>query len=71
MGGKCTDCAQWGCTMNCGPVVQRPRYTSNPSENRKQWFVWDAAKRPADPVFVGTMEQCGTVADVLNSRHEK
>lgn len=64
----CTDCAQWGCTMNCGPRARR--FTANPSEDREsgQWFVWDASRPlPPMPVYVGTMDECGLIADALNA----
>lgn len=45
-------------------------YTSNPSENG-QWYVWDMHEPlPPRPVFVGSMEDAGLVADALNRRHE-
>lgn len=45
-------------------------YTSNPSEGESgQWYVWDMyAPLPPKPVFFGTMEECGGVADALNRR---
>jgi hypothetical protein len=48
----------------------RGRFTSNPSEDRTQWFVWDTGRFPPEPIYVGTMEECGGVADVLNARRD-
>lgn len=46
-------------------------YTANPSEsgNVNQWIVWDMYEPlPPKPVFVGSMEDAGLVADALNAR---
>jgi hypothetical protein len=44
-------------------------YTSSPSETTDQWFVWDFYEPlPPKPVFFGTMEEAGAVADALNER---
>ena len=46
-----------------------PLYSSNPSANTERWFVWDIyAGLPPKPVFFGTMEEAGLVADRLNER---
>lgn len=49
-----------------------PFYTANPTSDPATWFVWDVATSVADmqPVFWGTMEDCGLVADALNRRVE-
>lgn len=44
-------------------------YTSNPTDDRKSWYVWDMYKPlPPKPVFFGSMEDAGLVADALNER---
>ncbi len=46
-------------------------YTVNPSisGNPDQWMVWDIYQLlPPKPVFVGSMEDAGLVADALNAR---
>lgn len=44
-------------------------YSANPSANTDQWFVWNIyAPLPPKPVFFGTMEEAGLVADRLNER---
>jgi hypothetical protein len=44
-------------------------FTSNPSEDGVNWYVWDMyAPLPPLPVFVGTMEDAGLVADALNQK---
>lgn len=61
----CVDCMNDVCIMNCGAAV---RYTSSPSEQRPQWFVWNFySPLPPAPVFVGSMEECGFVVDSLNA----
>lgn len=47
-------------------------FTANPSESADCWFVWDAeAGWPSAIVFVGTMEECGSVADALDASRER
>lgn len=47
-------------------------YTTSPSENSDQWYVWDMdAGLPPKPVFFGTMEEAGSVADQLNMAEAK
>lgn len=47
-------------------------YTSNPSEDGEHWFVWDMYEPlPPKPVFIGSIEEAGLVADALNSRNAK
>jgi hypothetical protein len=42
-------------------------YTFNPTEDRSRWYVWDMdAPLPPKPIFFGSMEECGLVADVKN-----
>jgi hypothetical protein len=41
-------------------------YTSNPSRDGVNWFVWNMYGTE-HPVFVGSMEECGMVADALNA----
>ena len=44
-------------------------WTSNPCAETDQWYVWDMYEPlPPHPVFIGTMEDAGLVADVLNRR---
>lgn len=42
--------------------------SSNPSDGTEQWYVWDVYQPlPPKPVFFGTMEDAGLVADALNA----
>jgi hypothetical protein len=42
-------------------------YTSSPSEDGEQRFVWNMYEPlPPKPVFVGSMEDAGLVADALS-----
>jgi hypothetical protein len=51
--------------MDDQPVL----YTTNPTEDRTQWYVWDMYQPlPPKPVFFGTMEDAGLVADALNQQ---
>jgi hypothetical protein len=44
------------------------RFTANPTEDRSRWYVWDtSAPLPPKPIFFGTMEECGLVADAKNA----
>ncbi len=44
-------------------------FSTNPSETTEQWYVWDIySGLPVKPVFFGTMEDAGRVADALNAR---
>ena len=44
-------------------------FHANPSETTDQWYVWDIYEPlPPKPVFLGTMEDAGLVADALNRR---
>jgi len=47
-----------------------PHWTAQPSDRRSaRWYVWDMANgNPAkpEPVFVGSMEECISVAGALN-----
>lgn len=44
-------------------------YTTHPSLNDVDWYVWDMREPlPPKPVFTGTMEDAGLVADALNKR---
>ena len=45
-------------------------YSSNPTEGDPLlWYVWDIYEPlPPKPVFFGTMEDAGLVADALNVR---
>jgi hypothetical protein len=44
-------------------------FTSNPSADGERWYVWDMYRPlPPAPVFIGSMEECGGVADALNAR---
>jgi hypothetical protein len=47
-------------------------FTANPSEEPEAgWFVWCVEHGlPPRPVFVGSMEECGSVADALNAAME-
>ena len=47
-------------------------FTANPSEEPEAgWFVWLVEDGlPPKPVFVGSMEECGGVADALNAALE-
>lgn len=69
MSDTCFDCGSCPCVMQCSP---RPvHFTASPSDDREggQWFVWDSyCPLPVRPVFVGSMEECGSVADAMNER---
>jgi hypothetical protein len=42
-------------------------FTANPASADGLWFVWDMhAPLPPTPVFFGSMEEAGMVADALN-----
>jgi hypothetical protein len=44
-------------------------FSTNPSATTEQWYVWDIYEPlPPKPVFFGTMEEAGLVADSLNAR---
>ena len=44
-------------------------YTTSLTEDHLQWYVWDMYRPlPPQPVFFGTMEDAGLVADALNRR---
>lgn len=44
-------------------------FSANPSETTSDWYVWDIRQPlPPKPVFVGSMEDAGLVADALNAR---
>jgi len=43
-------------------------YTTSPTEDRSNWMVWDMYEElPPKPIFTGSMEDCGLVADAKNS----
>lgn len=47
-------------------------FTTNPCESGEQWYVWDVhSGLPPKPVFFGTMEEAGSVADQLNMAEAK
>lgn len=44
-------------------------YTTSPTESRSDWMVWDMYEElPPKPVFIGSMEDCGAVADAKNEQ---
>lgn len=45
-------------------------YVSNPSDDGSgRWYVWDIYQPlPVKPVFFGSMEDAGLVADALNRK---
>ena len=49
-----------------------PLYSANPTKTPGQWFVWDiCAELPPKPVYLGSMEDAGLVADALNDREAR
>lgn len=50
-------------------ALMTPLWTSKPSESRVDWIVYNM-REPLlpKPVFVGSMEDAGLVADALNKR---
>ena len=44
------------------------RYTAGPTEARDAWIVYRVGQVPCCPLFLGTMEDAGLVADALNAR---
>lgn len=50
-------------------MQMKPLYTTQPSDNGVDWYVWNMREPlPPKPVFTGTMEDAGLVADSLNKR---
>ena len=50
-------------------MTESTLFSTSPTEDRTQWFVWDIYQPlPPRPVFFGTMEDAGLVADALNAR---
>ena len=49
------------------------QFSANPTEGDPLiWYVWDIYEPlPPKPVFFGTMENAGLVADALNAREFK
>jgi hypothetical protein len=47
-------------------------WAANPSETGDYWFVWNMREPlPSKPVFYGSMEDAGLVADALNAALEQ
>lgn len=62
----CPHCDIW----HTGPCVGL--YATQPSLNGVDWYVWNMRELlPPKPVFTGTMEDAGLVADALNRRLQK
>lgn len=53
-------------------VRETSHFTSTPSvDGSGRWYVWDTYRPlPPRPVFVGTMEEAGRVADALDARRD-
>ncbi len=59
---SCARCDMW----HTGPCVT---FATQPSQNGTDWYVWNMREAlPPKPVFVGTMEDAGLVADALNRK---
>ena len=43
-------------------------FTAKPTEDRKAWMVYDMYRWPPAPIFIGTMEDAGAVADMKNKQ---
>lgn len=44
-------------------------YTSSPAASPPDWMVWDMYEDlPPKPIFIGSMEDCGAVADAKNEQ---
>ena len=42
-------------------------FTAQPSEGCELWYVWDIYGSVVGPVFIGSMEECGSIADMMNA----
>ena len=43
-------------------------FTAKPTADRKAWMVYDMYNWPPAPIFIGSMEGAGLVADKKNAR---